>query len=46
MKKLMDWFSNWLPWVWAVLATFCITAMLFGLAISAVMWIVNLLGGM
>lgn len=46
MKKLMDWLGRWMPSVWGLLATFCITAMLFGWAISAVMWIVNLLGGM
>lgn len=46
MKKLIEWFSTWLPGVWSVLAVFCITALLFGWCISAVLWIGSLLGGM
>lgn len=46
MKKLIEWFGTWLPGVWAVLATFCITAWLFGGCISAVLWVASLLGGM
>ena len=46
MKMIMDWFIKWLPYVWAVLATFCITAYLFAGAIWVVLWIISLLGGM